>query len=314
LIADVKPGGGSTIAGVPHVRANGLDIEYETLGESSGAPLLLVAGLGEQLISWDDDFCALLVERGFHVVRFDNRDAGLSTKLDHLGVPDLGAVAGGDQPPAYTLEEMAADAAGVLDALGIPAAHVVGRSMGGFIAQALAIHHPSRVLSLTSIMSAPGGAADNVPATPEAMEALLTAPPADRDGLIEHGVWIASRLHGPAHFDPDEVRVKRARAVDRSVSTAGTARQIAAVVAARSRVEALRGLRVPALVVHGEVDPLLPVENGRRTAEAIPGARLLVLPTMGHDFPRPCWPAIVDAIVEVAAATRRPAAGRPSPT
>jgi pimeloyl-ACP methyl ester carboxylesterase len=252
-------------------------------------------------------FCELLAGRGFRVIRFDNRDVGLSTKLDHLGTPELSAVLGGSVPPPYRLEDLADDAAGVLGALGIDAAHVVGASMGGFVAQLLAIRHPSRVLSLTSIMSATGGLADNVPATPEATEALLKPPPTDREGMIEHGVWVSSRVSGPEHFDPEESRRKRAQAIDRSVSVAGTARQLAAIAAAPSRAEQLRALEVPALVVHGEVDPLVPVENGRRTAEAIPGARLLLVPTMGHDLPRPCWPEIVDAIAETARhADRRP--------
>jgi pimeloyl-ACP methyl ester carboxylesterase len=293
--------------GMPRVEANGLEFEYETFGDPAAPPLLLIMGLGAQMISWDDEFCHLLAGRGFHVVRFDNRDVGLSTKLDHLGTPDLSAVAAGTEPPPYRLEDLADDAAGILDALGIGAAHVVGASMGGFVAQALAIRHPARVLSLTSIMSAPGGMRDNTPATPEAMEALLKPPPTDREGLIEHGVWVSSRISGPAHFDPEEARRKRTRAIDRSVSTAGTARQLAAIAAAPSRVDQLRALSVPALIVHGEVDPLVPVENGRRTAEAIPGARLLVLPTMGHDMPRPCWPAIVDAIAETARPVDTPA-------
>jgi len=285
---------------MPRVEANGLEFEYDTFGDPGAPPLLLIMGLGAQMISWDEEFCELLARRGFHVTRYDNRDVGLSTRLDHLGRPNLSAVANGSEPPPYRLEDLADDAAGVLEALGIERAHVVGASMGGFIAQVLAIGHPSVVLSLTSIMSAPGGMTDNVPATPEAMEALLKPPPADREGMIEHGVWMSSRISGPQHFDPEEARRKRTRAVDRSVSVDGTARQLAAVAAARSRVEQLRQLHVPALVVHGEADPLVPVENGRLTAGAIPGARLLLLPTMGHDLPRPCWPEIVDAIAETA--------------
>jgi pimeloyl-ACP methyl ester carboxylesterase len=282
------------------VEANGLEFEYDTFGEADAPPLLLIMGLGAQMISWDEGFCELLAGRGFRVIRFDNRDVGLSTKLDHLGTPELSAILGGSVSPPYRLEDLADDAAGVLGALGIDAAHVVGASMGGFVAQLLAIRHPSRVLSLTSIMSATGGLADNVPATPEATEALLKPPPTDREGMIEHGVWVSSRVSGPEHFDPEESRRKRAQAIDRSVSVAGTARQLAAIAAAPSRAEQLRALEVPALVVHGEVDPLVPFENGRRTAEAIPGARLLLVPTMGHDLPRPCWPEIVDAIAETA--------------
>jgi pimeloyl-ACP methyl ester carboxylesterase len=282
------------------VKANGLEFEYDTFGEPGHPPLLLIAGLGAQMISWDEPFCELLADRGFHVTRYDNRDVGLSTRLDQLGVPDVMEVLQGRRPPAYRLEDMADDAAGVADALGIEAAHVVGASMGGFIAQLLAIRHPASVLSLTSIMSAPGGLGDNAPATPAATEALLKPPPADRDGMIEHGVWVSGRISGPEHFDPEEARGKRTRAVDRAVSVGGTARQLAAIAAARSREEQLQALDLPALVIHGEVDPLVPVENGHRTAAAIPGARLLLLPTMGHDIPRACWPAIVEAIAESA--------------
>jgi len=282
------------------VKANGLEFEYDAFGDPGGAPLLLVMGLGAQMILWDEDFCELLAAGGFHVVRFDNRDCGLSTRLDHLGTPNPFAVVEGLVPAPYTLEDMAEDTVGVLDGLGIEAAHVVGASMGGFIAQLLAIHHRPRVLSLTSIMSAPGGLTDNAPSTPEATEALLTPPPAGREAMIEHAVWVSSRLAGPENFDPEESRRLRTRVVDRAVSIEGTTRQAAAVAAARSRVEALRELDVPALVVHGEVDPLLPVENGRRTADAIPGARLLLLPTMGHDLPKVYWPSIVAAITETA--------------
>ncbi len=283
------------------MKANGLEFEYDTFGDPGAPPLLLIMGLGAQMISWDDEFCDLLAARGFFVTRYDNRDVGLSTKLDHLGTPELSAVISGSVAPPYRLEDLADDAAAIMDGLGIEAAHVAGASMGGFIAQLLAIRHRSRVLSLTSIMSAPGGMRDNVPSTPEATEALLKRPPVDREGQIEHGVWVSSRISGPAHFDREEARRKRTRAVDRSVSVAGTARQLAAVAASRSRAEQLRALDVPALVIHGEADPLVPVENGRRTAEAIPGARLLLLPTMGHDLPRPFWPEIVEAIAETAA-------------
>jgi pimeloyl-ACP methyl ester carboxylesterase len=293
---------------VGKLRGDGLEFEYDTFGDPGGAPLLLVAGLGAQMISWDDGLCRLLAERGFRVIRFDNRDVGLSTRLDHLGTPDVWEVVGGRQQAPYTLQDMAVDAASVLDALGVPAAHVAGVSMGGFIVQQLAIDHPEKVLSLTSIMSAPGGLAQNAPGTPEASEALVRPPPDDREGMIEHGVWIDSVIHGPL-FDEDYVRRRRTLAVDRAVSVAGTRRQLAAVAAAGSRVEQLGRLSVPALVIHGEADPLVPIENGRRTAEAIPGARLMVLAQMGHDLPMALWPEIVDAIAETArrADTRVPA-------
>jgi pimeloyl-ACP methyl ester carboxylesterase len=280
------------------VKANGLELEYDTFGDAGAAPLLLVMGLGAQMISWDDEFCAMLAARGFHVTRFDNRDVGLSTKLDHLGVPDPYAIVGGTAEPAYRLEDLAADAVGVLDGVGVEAAHVVGASMGGFVAQFVAIGHPERVLSLTSIMSAPGGMRDNAPPTQEAAEALMARPPEDRDALIEHGVWVSSRIHGPRFFDADDVRRKRTLAVDRCVSTSGTARQLGAIAAASSRAEALGRLTMPALVIHGEVDPLVRLDDGRKTAEAIPGARLLVLEGAGHDLPRAHWPQIVAAIGE----------------
>jgi pimeloyl-ACP methyl ester carboxylesterase len=284
---------------VPQIKANGLQFEYETFGSHDGVPLLLIMGLGAQMISWDDEFCELLAGRGFHVVRFDNRDCGLSTILDHLPAPSVFAVLDGSAQAPYALDDMADDAAALLEALEIPAAHIVGASMGGFITQLLAINHAERVLSMTSIMSAPGGE-DTEQSTPAAMEALLKPPPTDREALIEHGVWVSSRICGPDHFDPEDARARRIRALDRALNPAGTARQLAAVLAASSRMEALRKVRVPALVIHGEVDPLVPVENGRRTASAIPGARLLILPTMGHDLPRVYWSQIADAIAETA--------------
>lgn len=287
-----------TIALVPRLKANGLEFEYDTFGDPGAAPLLLVMGLGAQMIAWEEDFCAMLAARGFHVTRFDNRDVGLSTRLDHLGVPDPYAIASGAAEPAYRLEDLAADAVGVLDGLGIEAAHVVGASMGGFVAQVVAIGHPERVLSLTSIMSAPGGMRDNAAPTPEAAEALMARPPEDRDALIEHGIWVSSRIHGPRFYDADEVRRKRTAAVDRSISTAGTARQLGAVAAASSRVEALGRLTMPVLVIHGDVDPLVRPEDGRRTAEAVPGSRLVMLAGAGHELPRAHWPQVVAAIGE----------------
>jgi pimeloyl-ACP methyl ester carboxylesterase len=285
---------------VPRIKANGLEFEYDTFGDPAGPSLVLVMGLGAQMISWDEEFCELLAARGFHVVRFDNRDVGLSTRLDHLGVPNPFAVRDGVEAPPYTLDDMADDTAAIMEGLGIAAGHVVGASMGGFVVQALAIRHPQRVLSLTSIMSAPGGLTDNVPATAEATQALLRTPPADREGMIEHGIWVGRQISGPEHFDEAEARRKRTIAIDRAVSVEGTARQFAAIAAAPSRLEGLRQLDVPALVVHGEADPLVPVENGRQTAAAIPGARLLLFATMGHDLPRPFWPEIVHAIAETA--------------
>jgi pimeloyl-ACP methyl ester carboxylesterase len=283
---------------MPRARANGVELEYESFGDAASQSVLLIAGLGSQMISWDEEFCERLAAAGpFHVIRFDNRDCGLSTKFDERGVPDVIQVLTGHEKPAYTLHDMAADAAALMDSLGIQKAHVVGASMGGFIAQLLAIEYPKKVLSLTSIMSGPGSRAENMPATPEATEVLLKRSPADREGLIEHGIWVNKVLQGPTYFDEAESRWRRTRAVDRSVSTEGTARQLGASWAALGRTEALGKVSVPALVIHGEIDPLIPVENGRRTAAAIPGARLLTFPQMGHHLPRPLWPEIVEAIV-----------------
>jgi pimeloyl-ACP methyl ester carboxylesterase len=192
---------------------------------------------------------------------------------------------------------MAADAVGLLDALGVSSAHIVGASMGGFIAQLIAVNHPDRVRTLTSIMSGLGGE-DAVPASAEVTTALTAQPPAGREAMIEWGVGISRLIGSPAYFDEERVRAMRARAIDRSVSLAGVLRQFAAILAAPSRREALSRLKVPVLVIHGDADPLVPVENGRRTAAAVPGARLLIVPGMGHDLPPQLWPTVIDAIAE----------------
>jgi pimeloyl-ACP methyl ester carboxylesterase len=281
-----------------------MELEYDTFGDPAAVPLLLVMGWATQMIAWDEEFCETLAGRGFHVIRFDNRDIGLSTKLDHLGLPDLGDLVARERQPPYTLADMAADAAGLLDALGVRAAHVVGISMGGYIAQLLAIRHTDRVLSLTSIMSGLGGV-DDVPASPEVTAALLSPPPEDREGLIEYGVMTSRLIGSPDYFDEARARIVRTRAVDRSVHAAGVLRQLGAIIAAPSRRESLGRLRIPALVIHGDADPLVPIENGRRTAAAIPGSRLVVLPGMGHELPPQLWPQIIDAIAENAARRAR---------
>jgi pimeloyl-ACP methyl ester carboxylesterase len=290
---------------MPRANANGLELEYDELGDPNAPPLILIAGLGAQMIDWAEDFCELLAAGGpFHVIRYDNRDSGLSTRLDERPAPDVFKLLSGEEEPAYTLQDMAEDAAGLITALGLGNAHIVGASTGGFIAQRLAIDHPERALSLTSIMSTPAGIVGEVPPAPAAVEAMLQPPPTDRDSLIEHGVWVSSVIQSPTYFDAGEERARWTRAVDRSVSPAGTARQLGAMAAAPSRLEALGRLGIPVLVIHGEKDPLMPVENGRRTAAAIPGARLLVFPDMGHELPRPLWSEIVRAIAENA---KRPA-------
>jgi pimeloyl-ACP methyl ester carboxylesterase len=285
---------------VPRAKANGVEIEYETFGDSAAPPLLLITGLGAQMITWEDAFCDQLAGRGFHVIRFDNRDSGLSTWMDGAGPPDMAAAFGGSPQPAYELDDLAADAAGLLAALGISAAHVVGASMGGFIAQLVAINHPDCVLSLTSIMSGPGGA-DEVPPKPEGAAVLIAAPPATREERIEQAITFRRVLLGSG--DPLDEGFERARArkaVERAYHPAGVGRQLVAIMAAKSRLERLQQLRVPTLVIHGIDDVLVPVENGRLVAEAVPGARLIEIEGMGHDVPARVWPEVMDAIAETA--------------
>ncbi|MGV9303401.1 MULTISPECIES: alpha/beta hydrolase [unclassified Nonomuraea] len=285
-------------------RANGIDIAYDPIGDPQDRPLLLIMGLGSQLVHWDDEFCELLSRRGHHVVRFDNRDVGLSTHFREAGVPDLtpGAAA------PYLLSDMAGDAAGLMDALGWPAAHVVGISMGGMIAQALAIGHPGRVLTLTSIMSTPSPEAG--PPTPEAMAALFGPPAADRQGAIERALEVWSVIGSPGYpLDRERVARLAGLAFDRDHDPAGTTRQLAAILASGDRSEGLAGVRVPTLVVHGEADPLVQVSGGRATAAAIPGARLMTFEGMGHDLPRPLWEQVMDAITDLQARSAAAAAG-----
>lgn len=271
---------------MPRAMTNGIEVEYETFGDAVDAPMLLVAGLGMQMIGWDEDFCSLLVGRGFYVIRYDNRDMGLSTWMD-----------AGD---GYSLDDLAADAVGLLDALDIPAAHVVGVSMGGFIAQVIALNHPERVLTLTSLISGPNGD-DAVAPTPEAMALLLTPVPETRDGRIAAGLRSKQTLLGPADpFDERYERERIAAAIDRAYHPAGYVRQLQAIRAAPSRTPRLRSLRVPALVVHGDADILIPVDNGRRVAAAIPEARYIEIPGMGHDVPKRVWVQVADAIADLA--------------
>jgi len=285
---------------MPRAHANGIEIEYDMFGNPEAAPLLLVMGLGAQMTSWDEAFCDQLAARGFYVIRYDNRDSGLSTKMEEAGEPDVMAAVAGQGNPAYTLDDLADDAVGLLDALGIGAAHVVGASMGGFIAQLIAINHPDRVLSLTSIMSGPGGH-DTVAPWPEGAEVLTRVSPETREGRIEHGLWIRRVLTGPGNpFDEAAELRRTTRAVDRSYYPPGTGRQLVAIFAAHSRLERLAQVMVPALVVHGVDDPLVPVENGRRVAAAVPGASLLEFEGMGHNMPERFWPQILDAISDTA--------------
>ena len=285
---------------MPRAKANGIELEYDTFGDPADLPLLLIMGLGSQLISWDPEFCGQLAARGFHVIRFDNRDIGLSTQLDHLPQPDLFAILGGDMSTApYVMADMAQDTAGLLDALGIERAHVVGASMGGMIAQELAIKYPERVLSLCSFMSNTGDGANGMPSQ-QALAAMTSPRGTSRDEAIERTVN-ALRIIGSATPDyaaTDEWRYARAAQIyDRSYTPDGGARQVAAIAASPDRTEALGSLRMPVLVMHGDRDQLVHVSGGYTTASAIPGCELIIFPGLGHDLPRPLWSAFIDAIV-----------------
>ena len=277
----------------------GIEIEYETYGDESDPTLLLVNGYTSQMLGWDVGLVERFVAQGLHVVRYDNRDVGLSTKLDGQHVAPmkvLRRVLDGETVTdvPYTLSEMAADGMGLLDHLGVDRAHVAGVSMGGMIVQTMAIEHPDRVASLTSIMSSIGDQRVGKP-TDEAREALLAAPPTDRDAYVENSlrvkVWASKR-----HFDPDAVQARAAAEFDRSFYPEGSTRQLAAIYASGDRSDRLAGLDVPTLVIHGRDDTLITPGGGERTAELIPGSRYVLLSDMGHDLPEPLWPVFAELI------------------
>jgi pimeloyl-ACP methyl ester carboxylesterase len=286
---------------VPTTRNGAIELWFETLGDPGDPAVLLVMGLGAQAIAWRDDWCRELVDAGRFVIRFDNRDCGLSTRL--TGAPvDLAAVmaawaGGGPMPPVpYLLSDMAADTVAVLDAAGVERAHIVGASLGGMIAQTVAVEHPHRVRSLTSIMSTTGEPAF-YESVPEVRAKLLGPRPADRDGAVAAAVEVSRAIGSPRYFDEADARAAASAAYDRAYVPDGIVRQTAAIRASGSRDGALRRLEVPTLVIHGAADPLILPSGGRHTAEVVPGASLLVLGDMGHDLPRPLWPLLIDAIV-----------------
>ncbi len=287
---------------MPQVTANGIQLEYDTFGNPSARPLLLIIGLGAQMIQWDDDLCKDLAGRGHYVIRYDNRDAGLSTKFEAAGVPNLmevfGKIMQGQKVKApYSLDDMADDGAGLLDALGIPKAHICGMSMGGMIAQTMAIRHPSRILSLISIYSNTGNPELPQP-KPEVMALLIAPPPEEREANVAHMIGVFKTLAGPG-FPVDQTWTRRilAECYDRSFYPQGVARQLVAILAHGNRKPALASVKAPTLVIHGTADPLVPVEGGKDTAQAIPGAELILIEGMGHDLPHGgAWPRIVEAV------------------
>ncbi len=277
---------------------SGIEICWDVRGE--GPPIVLVMGIGAQMILWPDGFCDMLAARGFRVIRFDNRDVGRSSKLDALGVPPLlptltRMVAGMSVAAPYALEDMAGDIAGLLDVLEIEHAHIVGASMGGMIAQTMAITHPHRMRSLVSMMSTTGKPA--FVSTPRALKALFGPPPRSREEAIRSHVALFRVVRSTGFDFDEEALIERAGlAWDCGVSPRGVLRQLGAMAATGDRTARLRFVRVPTLVVHGTVDPLIRPLGGELTAEAIPGAELRMVKGMGHDIPRGAWPMLTDMI------------------
>jgi pimeloyl-ACP methyl ester carboxylesterase len=277
---------------MPSAKANGIDIAYETFGNTVDPALLLIMGLGRGMHAWDDEFCTLIAERGYFVVRFDNRDIGRSTRFTDAPSDESAAL-------PYTLDDMADDIAGLLDALDLEQAHLVGASMGGMIAQLVAINHPQRVLSLCSIMSAPGPIAAGPDTAVAAAIGEMGAAPADRAAAIEQELRARQLQAGPGYpLNEQRVRAQAGAAWDYDpVHDRGNIlRQLAAIRAAADRRGALGQVRVPTLVIHGSDDPLIAAEGGEATAASIPGAELVLIPRMGHDLPEPLWPELVDII------------------
>ena len=288
------------------ILSNRLEIEYDTFGDQTAPPLILIAGLGGQMIIWSSDFCRVLAEKGLWVIRFDNRDTGLSTKIEEPGAPDsdtlLTLLGRGEKIKIpYSLEDMAADAIGLMDGLGIEKAHICGASMGGMIGQIMAIRSPERVLSLTSIASATGNPEIRRDRITE-VETPYSKPlpvPSKREEYIEYMVRGLRALSGPGFpYNEAEISELAGQLFDRSFYPEGAARQLLAVLTAGNRKPALLKTNIPALIIHGDSDPLVPVECGYDTAEAIPGAELLIIKGMGHDLPKGAWPQIIEAIIK----------------
>ncbi|MFK8042351.1 alpha/beta fold hydrolase [Congregibacter sp.] len=293
---------------MPNINVNDISIEYETHGNPDNPTVMLIMGLGTQLTGWPPAFCDSLVEHGYHVLRFDNRDIGLSSRLDHQRMPNIPRLVilkmlKMPAPAPYTLDDMAEDAIGLLDALDIQQAHIVGASMGGMIAQLVAAHYPERTLSLTSIMSTTGHR--SLPrADRDATKALLLKPddPNDPASIIERNVRVRKALQSRTHpKDDDEIRQTAADAVNRGgYYPEGVARQLAAIIVAKDRRKLLRTVEAPSLVIHGEEDTLVKVECGVDTAKHLNDSELRILPGMAHDLPTPLLQEIADGIHSVA--------------
>jgi pimeloyl-ACP methyl ester carboxylesterase len=282
--------------------ANGIELAYQEVGDPDGEPLLLVMGLATQMLAWPEEFCSLLAERGFRVIRFDNRDIGHSTKLDDAGAPGrLDLLLGRRESAAYLLSDMADDAVGLLDHLGIESAHVVGVSMGGMIGQTLAIEHRDRIRSLVSMHSTTGSRRVGQP-TLKVFGLMLSEAPRDRAAFIERISRTYEMIGSPA-YPTDEERLRRvaSESWDRGRSPQGVLRQMHAIIASGDRTAALRKLDLSTTVIHGTRDTLVRQSGGRATARAIPNARLRIVEGMGHDLPQPLWPLFVEEIADTAA-------------
>ncbi|TFV61274.1 UNVERIFIED_ORG: alpha/beta hydrolase [Bacillus sp. AZ43] len=289
-------------SGIRTATVGDIELAYETFGDPSDPPVLLVMGLATQMIGWPDEFCAGLAGRGLFVVRFDNRDIGLSTHLDDAGTPDIMAIFGGDtSSAAYPLTDLASDTIGLLDALGLGSVHLVGASMGGMVAQLVAVQAPERVRSLTSIMSTTGEPGVGAPAE-VALPVLLAPAATDRESAIQRVVDTYRVIGSPGfEFDEAALRDRAGLSFDRAHDPAGVARQLAAILTTHDRTPDLAKVAVPTLVIHGSQDTLVDVSGGRATAAAVPGAELVVVDGMGHDLPRAVWPEITDRIAALIA-------------
>lgn len=290
----------------PFAHSNGIDLWYETFGRASDAAVLLIAGLGGQTVDWGTEFCSMLADRGFFVVRFDNRDAGLSTSFDEY-IPDIDAALRGDfSSVPYALEDLCEDTVGLMDALDIESAHVAGVSMGGMVAQLLTLRHPERVLSLTSIMSNTGEHGVGRPSE-QGMKRLLRRSPTDatREEIIDLTLDSRRVTSSSAFpFDEEYERERVAIAYDRSTSRLGRARHMIAVGKAQDRTSELKNICVPTLVIHGNEDQVVDVSGGEATARAIPNARLMIIEGLAHELPKGAWPVIIDGVVSNAARSR----------
>jgi pimeloyl-ACP methyl ester carboxylesterase len=282
------------------VGSSNIEIAYEEFGDVNAPPVLLIMGAGAQMLNWHEDFCAELVSHGLRVIRFDNRDSGLSTHFHNAPMPDFKAALSGDMSSvSYNLSDMAADTVGLLDVLGLKSAHFVGASMGGFIAQMVAIEYPKRIRSLTTIMSTTGNPAVGQPA-PDTMRLMGGTPPSTREEVMEQAVKNLRVVGSPNYpLDEDDIRQRAGIAYDRSYDRLGMVRQAVAVIASGDRTTRLQSIKVPTLVIHGDSDRMCDVSGGKAIAEAIKGAELVIIEGMGHNFPRPLSSKITSLITNL---------------